>query len=146
MIGTDHIVYNKNHQLTLTVEIKKLAGMSEKWAAEYRHNIMSQGTYPIAPYFLLATSDKFFLWNAKDNNRLKLTKPTCVVNSTTYLKPYFKDFGTTYNKTSGYILEMVVARWLKTLIYKTYTNKLSLPKCIKELGLDEAIYEGNYYL
>lgn len=144
MIVVDIAVYSRNHQLTLTVEVKKFHAMSEEWASQYRRNIMAHGTYPLAPFFLLVTSDKFFLWT-KNDNRFDITKPNYTVETTKFLKPYFEEFGTTAREASEYILEQVVAKWLKTVMYPMYLTDNSLPGWLRDSGLAEAIYKGEFY-
>ena len=64
----DLAVYDRFQRLILTVEAKKKSGVSEKWAAQTRRNLVVHGFYPLASYFLLATPEKFFLWTKERNN------------------------------------------------------------------------------
>src|SRR6266404_1915656 len=111
MIQIDLAIYNRSRQLVLTTEIKTMLGVSTEWASQLRRNILAHGGYPIAPYFLLATPDKFFLW-AKENNGLKATNPDYVEDAADVLKPYFNEFSATPADVSGFIFEQIVLRWL----------------------------------
>ena len=146
MMVVDIAVIDKNYQLVLTVEVKKFLKMTADWAADYRRNIMEHGTYPIAPYFLLVTPDKFFLWTKTRNGR-DFTLPDYTIEADEYLKPHFKNFGTTAEKASPYILEKVVEQWLNSLIYPKLLNGTTKndQTWIEESGLGKTINNGNIF-
>ncbi len=60
----DLAVYDSQHQLVLVVEVKSIAGASPEWAARLRRNILAHGTFPNAPFFLVALPDRFYLRNS----------------------------------------------------------------------------------
>jgi uncharacterized membrane protein len=143
MAVIDLAVYNKVHELVLTVEVKKRAGVSAEWATQYYRNILSHGTYPRSPFFLLTTLDTFFLWKRNGDD---VNGPSYIVNSRDYLEQFFNEFGTTAEEVSPYMFEQIVARWLKTLIYPIYADQNTLPEWLQDSGLASAVYNGDFYL
>jgi len=123
-----------------------MLGVSTEWASQLRRNILAHGGYPIAPYFLLATPDKFFLW-VKENNGLKATNPDYVEDAADVLKPYFNEFSATPADVSGFIFEQIVLRWLKSIMYPEFEDtKAAAPDWITQSGLSEAILQGDFFL
>jgi hypothetical protein len=52
--GWDLAIYNRDGQLALVAEVKSKLNASAEWAAQFRRNILAHGTFPKAPYFLMA--------------------------------------------------------------------------------------------
>jgi hypothetical protein len=144
MLQIDLAIYNKSHQLILTVEIKTKLGVSAEWASQLRRNILAHGNYPLAPYFLLATPDSFFLW-VKKNNNLKATSPDYVLDATEILKPYFQEFSANPREVSGFIFEQIVLRWLKSIMYPEFRDaNMSMPAWLDGSGLSKAVLHGDF--
>ena len=112
----DLSVVNQNNQLILVVEVKRKTNASPDWAAKFRRNILAHGTFPRAPYFLLAFPDQFYLWAEAELN-LELSKPTYRIDARPILQPYFEKAGVTANTISGQSLELVVASWLSEIMH-----------------------------
>ena len=140
----DLAVTDRFQRLTLTVEVKKKFGATEKWAVETRINLIVHGFYPVTPYFLLVTPEKFFLWT-KENNILEETLPTYIADAQEQLKPYLDELGFNLDKIDGYTFEQVVALWLKyDVLYPTKNIKKA--KWVVDSGLAEKILHGNLLL
>ena len=58
----DLALYNRDGQLIAVVEVKNKLGTSAIWAAQLRRNILAHGGFQNAPYFLLMTPDRIYLW------------------------------------------------------------------------------------
>ena len=56
----DLVIYGDKGQALLLAEVKGRADTSPQWAAQYRMNLLSHGTLPHAPYFLIAAADYLY--------------------------------------------------------------------------------------
>ncbi len=143
-MNIDLAVLDSFQRLILTIETKKKFGVSEKWAAETRRNLVVNGFYPLVTYFLLVTPEKFFLWT-QDSNTLEETLPDFVDDASEILKPAFEELGFKIQKIDGRTFEDVVAFWLKyDVIYSM--NKKPLPDWLVKSGLAEKITNGTLLL
>jgi hypothetical protein len=140
----DLAVYDRFHKLILAVEVKKKFGVSERWAAQTRRNLVVHGFYPLNSYFLLATPEKFFLWTP-DRNYLEETTPNFVEDAEQQLKPHLNELGFKLREIDEYTFEQVVAHWLKYDIMYPMKN-VTKPKWLVESGLAEKILHGNLSL
>ncbi len=52
--GWDLTTYDRDNKLALVVEVKSKLDATVSWAAQLRRNILAHGTFPNAPYFLMA--------------------------------------------------------------------------------------------
>ena len=83
----DLTVLDKYDQLVLVVEVKGRLGISPEWASQFRRNIFAHGTFPDAPYFLMAFPDQFYLWT--DSPRKQgVVNPDFTIDATPILRPY----------------------------------------------------------
>ncbi len=140
----DLAVLDSFQRLVLTIETKKKFGVSEKWAAETRRNLVAHGFYPLVSYFLLVTPERFFLWT-QDSNTLEETLPDFVDDAVQVLKPTFEELGFNVKKIDGRAFEDVVAFWLKyEVIYSM--KKKKLPDWLVKSGLAEKITNGTLLL
>lgn len=137
----DLAVYDRFQKLILTVEAKKTSGVSAKWAAQMRRNLVAHGFYPLAPYFLLATPEKFFLWTS-ERNTVEETLPNFVEDAEKQLRPHLDELGFNLREIDGYIFEQVVAHWLKYDVMYPIEN-VTKPKWLIESGLSEKIFRGS---
>lgn len=104
----DLAVYNSNNQLVLVAEIKSKLNASPEWAARLLRNILAHGTFPKAPYFLVAFPDWFYLWTDADT-RLDQNEPTYTIDARPILQPYFEQAGVSAEQISSQSLELIVA-------------------------------------
>jgi hypothetical protein len=143
-MNIDLAVLDSFQRLILTIETKKKFGVSEKWAAETRRNLVVNGFYPLVTYFLLVTPEKFFLWT-QESNTLEETLPDFVDDATEILRPAFEELGFKITQIDGRTFEDVVAFWLKyDVIYSM--NKKPLPDWLVKSGLAEKIANGTLLL
>ena len=137
----DIAVYDRNQQLILAVEIKKLFGVSKKKAATLRRDLRAHSFYPKTTFFLLVTPEKFFLWR-DENNSLEETLPDYEESASDILKPYFDRVGVLPEQLNEAELEMLVANWLNDVLFPIESG--NLPKWLVESGLAQALYNGKY--
>ena len=87
MKRADVAVYGLDGHLQLVVEIKARPGASANWAVQMRRNLLAHAAMPLAPYFLLALPDFFYLWkNAASADREAI--PDYTVKSSEMLATY----------------------------------------------------------
>ena len=141
----DLAVYNSDNQLVLVVEIKSRLNASPEWAARLLRNILAHGTFPKAPYFLMAFPDRFYLWTEADA-RLDQSEPTYTIDARPILQPYFEQAGVTAEQISGQSLELIVASWLGKIIYseKSHEEIDKSQQWLVESGLYAAVAGGSF--
>ena len=118
----DLIVYDEKGQAVLLVEVKGRVGTSEQWAAQYRRNLLSHGTLPRAPYFLIATADRLYFWK-QDHSDSSEELPTFTMNAVEEFKPYLEKHKLSPNEIGEQALELVLVSWLSDL-QRTITRRL----------------------
>ena len=143
--GWDLSIKDPKGQLVLIVEVKRKTNASPDWAATFRHNILAHGTFPNAPYFLLAFPDKFYLW-ANTEAYPEQTQPTYAIDARPILRPYLEGAGVTADQISGQSLEIIIASWLGEIIHSGQpptTDDISLYWLV-ESGLYNALAGGRF--
>lgn len=140
----DLMVYDRNGQIVLIVEVKKKLGTSSEWATMLRRNIFAHGALPAAKFFLLALPDRFYLWK-NVASRPELVQPTFEIDSQPLLQPYFDRVGVSIEKITGRSFELIIAAWLDDLLHlETAPEGGDKQKgWIVESGLFEAIRGGH---
>lgn len=117
----DITVYDKDNQLVLAVKIQKKPNISELWAEAYYKTLVEQGDSPQAPFFLLGSPDRFYLWK-HDQKLPEIMKPTYTIDPTSFLKPHYNRFSSSIGKES---LILVVDNWFDRLVHLGITSDLS---------------------
>jgi hypothetical protein len=143
--GWDLAIYNRDGQLALVAEVKSKLNASAEWAAQFRRNILAHGTFPKAPYFLMAFPDRFYLWTDADI-RLDQSEPTHVIDARPILQPYFEQAGVTAERISGQSLVLIVASWLGEIIHSDQPlgDLDESQRWLIESGLSAAISRGRF--
>lgn len=135
----DIVVYDRNGQIVLIIEIKKRLGLSSEWATEWRRNILSHGSLPDAKFFMAALPDRFYLW--KDAGNLpELVEPTFEIDAKPILKSYFDETGTSQEEITRHAFEFIIAAWLNSLL--CFNSSLNQQKWITRTGLSDAVSGG----
>jgi hypothetical protein len=140
----DVAVYDRDNKLVLVVEIKKKLGASPEWAARLRRNIFAHGSFPNAPYFLMAFPDRFYLWSDPDTLDLN-TAPSYAIDPRPILQPYLEPSNLVLDQISGSSLELIVTSWLSRLIHSgASSDELdSTQRWLTDSGLYAAIEQGS---
>lgn len=137
----DLIVYDKNNQLALIVEVKNKINAPIEWASQFRRNILSHGILPNAPFFMMAFPDRFFLW--KDAPAIPdPLEPNFTINATPIFKQNIENPNEKYAPVSESSLEMKISLWLSILIHKKTDQLEPYEKWVIDSGLYDAIAGG----
>ena len=137
----DLTVLDKHDQLVLVAEVKGRLGIGPEWASQFRRNIFAHGTFPDAPYFLMAFPDQFYLWT--DSPRKQgVVNPDFTIDATPILRPYLDKSGLTINELSSYSLEILVAAWIRSLMYEESHTSYNQSDWLVSSGLQEALLGG----
>lgn len=137
----DLTVLDKHDQLVLVAEVKGRLGISPEWASQFRRNIFAHGTFPDAPYFLMAFPDKFYLWT--DSPRKQgVVSPDFTIDATPILRPYLEKSGLMPIDLSDQSLEVLVAAWIRSLLYKESYTSYNQPDWLVGSGLQETLLGG----
>ena len=137
----DLAAYSSDGQLVLVVEVKTKMGAPHEWAARLRHNILAHGTYPNAPFFLMAFPDRFYLWENVEASR-EPVEPTAEIDARPILQPYLDKSGIAAHAISEASLEFIVASWLNGVIHKTPDELDASEQWLVDSGLFNAIAGG----
>ncbi|GAB4190968.1 MAG: hypothetical protein OHK0022_04250 [Roseiflexaceae bacterium] len=140
--GWDLAIHDRDNKLVLVVEVKSIRDTSSQWAARLRRNILAHGTFPNAPYFLLACPDRFYLWKNIGMSTEPI-EPTHIIDAIPVLQPYFEEAGVAIDQVSGQSFELIVASWLVDIIHKKTDEIDDKQNWIIETGLYNAVTGGN---
>jgi len=136
----DIVVYSIDQRPVLIVEAKKKKGASSAWATKMRRNLFAHVQRITAPFFLLVTSDRLFLW--VDSGAPLDAEPDHVADARSIWKRYFPSTLQDLDSLSGYSFEMLVASWLNHLTSSPKSDMEANQVWLHESGLFEAIRDG----
>lgn len=136
----DLVAYDQIGAPILLVEVKSTYRSSEHWAARFRRNLLSHGTLPRTPFFLIATPEHMYFWR-QDGLSLGEEPPQFTMDARHELKPYFERFHQTPEKTSGQALELILYSWLLDLAQSGESRAKGDPSLqwLSKSGLLEAL-------
>lgn len=106
----DIAIYSPDGRLQVIVEVKAVVDTDQEWAAQYRRNFLAHEVIPVAPYFLLLTADRAYLWSGNAVSNKELPKAQIAIN--VLLKRFLPKNGSRLIETS---LEMATLAWLRDL-------------------------------
>ncbi|MEE4358229.1 MAG: hypothetical protein V2I97_17300 [Desulfococcaceae bacterium] len=139
----DIVIYDKNGQISVIVEVKRKSGMDADWVSKWRRNILAHGHYPVTRFFMVASPDRFYLW--KDvGNTPEIVKPTFEIDARPILESYLTESGISETEMTSQSFELVISSWLNSLLNDDYLpekNNGNL-KWIKQTGLHESLKGG----
>lgn len=95
----------------LIAEAKNKRGTSTAWATQVHRNIRSHSTF-WAPFFLLATPDRFYLWNEAPSPE---SPPSAAIDPSQLLQPYIQATGLPDTELGASGFELIVTTWLREL-------------------------------
>lgn len=102
----------------LVAEVKAMRGTTSAWAARLRRNLAAHGMVASAPYFLLATPDKFYVWEQKQPGLAEVL-PTHTADARDLLGPYLSRAGLSEKLVSGKSFELIVGAWLRDTLERS---------------------------
>jgi len=140
----DVVVSAPDERVQLVVEVKSKRGASAEWAALMRRNLLVHGVIPNAPFFLLVTPDRLFLWKDGRNTQ-DVAPPDYEVESATMLASYIERLDIPLAELSEPSLELLVTSWLHDLIDFDLSRDGTGPAYhwLFDSGLNEAIKNGS---
>lgn len=143
-ISPDLVVYSRNNEPCLLVEVKAKEGASEEWARQVRRNLLLHGGFPRAPYFMLVTSERLYLWSDEPGN--PEASPTLAVSTTETLKPLLDRWSS--EKVDELSLELVTQAWLSTIAHASVSSEeiAKHHRWMIDTGLFESIKGGHVEL
>ncbi len=149
---TDIAVYSPDGVLSLAVEVKARPRASKAWAASTLRNLIVHGALPEVPYFMLALSDRFYLWKdphfAPYGDRDLIPdgiEPDHEIDAARALSHYLESVRTPLDEISEKGLELLVASWLSELMNTELSREKAPPdmRWLFDSGLYDAIKKGS---
>lgn len=139
MKRADVAVYGSDGRLQLVVEIKARPGASTEWAVHMRRNLLAHAAIPLAPYFLLALPNFFYLWKdaASANHE---ARPDYRIKASEMLASYLDQTIPSLDELSGYGLELIVTSWLEDVVHAELRRDTISPNL--QWLLDSGLYES----
>jgi hypothetical protein len=135
----DIVVYGPDDRVQLVAEVKNKHGASTEWAAQFRRNLLMHGMVPNAPFFLLATPDRFYLW--KDGKLDQdAAPPDFEVENAKLLASYVDWLAIPLAELNEPSLELLVISWLHDLIDFDLRRE-DIDPCLQWL-FDSALYKA----
>ena len=139
----DFTLYDRYGRLAALIEVKAKHGASSRWAAEFRRNLQDFQAFQHAPFFLMVTPDRVYLWKegpTAPGAESKPVSPDYEIDAKSLFQPYLKGTRQKLEDISGPSFELIVMSWLRDLI-------LQLPDSpsweqLRESGLYEAAKDG----
>jgi hypothetical protein len=139
MAAADIIALSPNGEAVLVVEAKNKRGTSSDWAAKMRRNLMVHLQTP-APYFLVATPDRFYFWfgNGTDTQP---KPPSVTMNAHDLLQTYVRHTNLPAENLSEASFELIIASWLQELVREPPNRERSgYPPQLFDSGLFHALH------
>jgi len=145
--AVDFIVESPDQKAQLIVEARTKRSASRGWAAELRRNLLAHRAVPVAPFFLLALPERFYLWkNAPPN---EVVPPDFEADAAEALRPYTTSLHSRLIALTENGFELLVRTWLNDLIHSNYddTNmeplSPSVSRFLRQSGLLDSIHRGS---
>jgi hypothetical protein len=115
LIGTDVVVLTPRGDPIALVETKNREDLSREVAMILRRNLVAHGLAKRAPYFLLVSQDRGFLWDERSGGKL-LAAPVAEFSMVPVIQRYLPQVGPE-DRLRGAQLDLVVAQWLNDLAF-----------------------------
>lgn len=135
---SDIVAQSPDGETILIVEAKTKRGTSTEWAAQMRRNLGAHLKLS-APFFLLATPDKFYLWRCGELKPNTIETPI-EIDPSELLEPYTRTAVGSDERLSESSFELIVASWLRE-VAKTPAEEAAtrFPTQLFDSGLVEAL-------
>jgi len=142
-INWDIAAFDRKNRFVLAVVVKAIFQVSEAWADSYRQNILEDleefEEFEVAPYFLLACPDRFFLWKQGTNGapRPFMADPSGILNR------YFTKSDFTVEQLDSDSLGLLVTSWLNGVMFKPANQFDPFEQWVIDSGLYSALAGGH---
>lgn len=140
----DFIIYDRDGQRVAIVDVRNTRGTSAGWAAQLRRNLQDfEPSVWRAPFFLIATPERVYVWKeawrepAPDSKPLP---PYLELDGGTLFRPYLEKTRSRLEDLSGPGFELVVMSWLQDLVHPIPGLYPHAAQNTRDLG--EAVKDG----
>lgn len=136
MAASDIVVYDRNHQILLLVEVKATQQTTQEWAVAVREHASRRSRGFVPRYFMVVARDFIYCWG----NAAATHRPEVVAETDQLIGAYLRDAGLSTAEVPGSALELAVGIWLLDL---TSDNERT-PAAAAELNeLRDAVRDGS---
>jgi len=119
----DFFLYDRIGRLVAVVQVSARRGTSREWAAEFRRNIIAHfETFRGAPFYLLTTPDRLYLWkNAPTvlDDESPPVPPDYEVDGELLFSRYLEGLSRKQKEIMRPTFELIVMSWLGELTLQT---------------------------
>jgi len=139
----DLLIYDRENRLAAMVDVRTRRGTSRDWAAQLRRNLLQHEGFRGAPFLLVATLDRIYLWPEADTAP-DLSLPAYEVEAGPVLNPYLAGTSLDLRTIGREAFELLVWSWLSALIH----SRGAAPHgqgWLEESGFLEAVRNGRLY-
>jgi len=141
----DLVVTSPLRKPILIVEVKRRIGVSKSWAASMRANLYLHSPFQSFQFFLLATSEQFFLWRGRDSSAENVM-PDYACAAEDVLGSSLGNVKLKAAELSPNGLELAVGNWLESLVrspkrFKPQSDEAR--ELVVESGLLDALAGGS---
>lgn len=142
----DFTLYDRYSRLVAAIVVKAKKGATRQWAEEFRRNLQVYEAFRYAPFFLIVTPDRVYLWKeaaAAAGAEPFLVPPGIELDAQPLFEPYLKGTRLKLEEISGPAFELIVMSWLRDLILQLpdapWRDQLAQ---LEASGLPEAAKDG----
>ncbi|MBB4638004.1 hypothetical protein [Longimicrobium terrae] len=136
-LNADFLAYAHDGRLVLAAEARNRPSAGQRWAAEFRRNLLAGGVIPAAPFFLLALRDRFFLWRPQAAD--PMSPPDYEADADDVLRPYLVHLRHSLGSLGNDSFDMLVSLWLDDVVHGTAGEQ---PLWMTASGLDRELRGG----
>jgi hypothetical protein len=140
----DFFLYDRIGRLAAVIEVRNRRGTSGQWAAELRRNLLAHfEAYRDAPFFLLATPERLYIWKDAPTDLAEESLPVLPdyeVDARPLFSPYLERSGRKLEEIHGPTFELVVLSWLGDLTREAQDAGKVVE--LKGSGLPDAAKDG----
>lgn len=109
--GIDLLAFGPGGDIVLVGQVKSRLGTSEAWARGFRRNMLAHGTIPRAPFFLIATPERLYLWK-QDQPDQNDRPPEFTLDTRKEFQHYLGNSTRIFQSMGDGALELIVSSWL----------------------------------
>lgn len=137
----DFTLYDRYGRLAAVIEVKAKRSTTSRWAAEFRRNLRDYDAFQHAPFFLIVTPDRVYLWReAPEGAESSLVPPDCELDAKSLFQPYLQGTRVKLEEISAPALELIVMSWLRDLTL--HLPDIPLREQLAASGLSEVAKDG----
>ena len=138
----DFTLYDRYGRLAAVVKVSNTRDTSGEWAAEFRRNLQARGASWHAPFFLLVTPLRLYVWKegAQGAEADAVVLPDYELDPRPLFEPYLPGIGRKLEGISREAFELLVMSWLGELVFHLPGSSRQAP--LEDSGLPEAVKDG----